>query len=215
MDTNLLFVLGLVVLLLAVGAALLVRRRRSDELRRHFGPEYERAVHELGSRSRAEAELVARERRVSKLKLVPLTPADAQRFSREWAALQSRFVDSPQGALHEADRLVREVMLARGYPMADFDQQAGIVSVDHPNVVHHYREAHAIALRDQRGEADTEALRQAIVHYRALFADLLEVAPARTERAMPERTAPARGMFDRDHAMAHRDAPRRREGPGR
>jgi len=178
-------VVGLVILaVIALAAWLLYEKHQTQRLRQHFGTEYSRAVHEMGSRSKAEAELKRREKRVEKLRLVALSPADAARFAQAWKALQGRFVDNPKGALTEADRLVRDLMLQRGYPMGDFERRAADISVDHPAVVDHYRAAQAIALRDQRGEADTEELRKAVVHYRALFDDLLEVndsarAPAR------------------------------------
>lgn len=170
------FVLGaLVVVLIAVVGWIIFQRQRSKHLAHRFGPEYRHAIDELGSRSKAEAELAAREKRVSKLDIVPLAPAEAARFEQSWRALQARFVDSPQGVLADADRLVRDLMQARGYPMADFDRRAADISVHHPAVVEHYRAAREIALRDREGRADTEALRQAVVHYRALFQDLLEV----------------------------------------
>jgi hypothetical protein len=179
----------LIVLLLAtaiaVAAWLVMQRQRSLSLQRRFGPEYDRAVTEFGGRSRAEAELMKREQRVARFHLVPLTPADAVRFSQAWSALQGRFIDSPKGAVAEADQLVRELMLRRGYPMGDFDRRAADISVDHPHVVATYREAQAIAARDARGEADTEELRKAVVHYRTLFGELLGVAPAKV-RSVPE-----------------------------
>lgn len=204
-DMNVVATIAIVLLLLVIGGALLMRRRRSEALREQFGPEYQRAVHEAGSPSKAEAELMARRKRVDKLNIVPLAPVDAERFTRSWQALQARFVDSPQGALFEADQLVRELMMKRGYPMGDFDSRAADISVDHPSVVEHYRSAHAITLRDQRGEADTEALRQAIVHYRALFAELLEVAQPRATREAAAREAPRRDVPLREHAMAQRE----------
>lgn len=188
----------LVIALVLVGAWMLVRKRQSHHLRERFGPEYDRAVDTHGSRSKAEADLMERKRRVEKLKLVPLAPDQAQRFSDEWRMLQSRFVDNPQGVLMDADRLVSELMRQRGYPMGDFESRAADISVDHPAVVHHYRSARAIALRDQRGEADTEALRQAVVHYRALFSELLEVEehhepiPDRKATAVPRHDTAAR-----------------------
>lgn len=176
MDTQMLAVLAVAVLaLIAIGAWLYLRKRQSERLVQRFGPEYGRAVDEMGSRSKAEAELRQREKRVSKLDIVPLSPSDAARFSQEWKALQGRFVDNPKGVLVEADLLVRELMEKRGYPMGDFEHRAADISVDHPAVVDHYRAAHDIAMRDKRGETDTEGLRQAIVHYRALFDELLEV----------------------------------------
>ena len=184
MDTT----IGLGLLLLAivlVGAWLLMRRRNSDRLEKHFGPEYHRTVDELGSRDKAEAELRAREKRVQQMKLVPLAPDVAARFAEDWRGLQARFVDNPKGVLMDADRLVTELMRLRGYPMADFVTRAADISVDHPAVVHHYRAAREIALRDQQGEADTEALRQAVVHYRALFSELLEVGDPHDEAPPP------------------------------
>lgn len=129
----------------------------------------------MGSRDKAEAELLARKKRVDDLDIVPLSPADAQRFSQEWRSLQSRFVDNPRGVLADADLLVRELMQKRGYPMGDFERRAADISVHHAGVVDHYRAAHALTERDRRGEVDTEGMRQAVIHYRALFAELLEV----------------------------------------
>ena len=138
---------------------------------------------DLGSRDKAEAELLARERRVQRMHIVALAPTDAARYAQEWKLLQGRFVDDPRRTLAEADRLVRELMLQRGYPMADFERRAADISVDHPNVVENYRAAHDIALRDQRAETSTEDLRRAVLHYHALFDDLLEVAPVLPRRA--------------------------------
>jgi len=152
------------------------QKQQSDRLKAHFGPEYGRAVANLGSQSKAESELKARKARVEQLKIVPLPPAEAARFGQAWRALQGRFIDNPKGVLAEADQLVRELMHKRGYPMGDFDRRAADISVDHPAVVEHYRAAQATALRDQRGQADTEELRKGVVHYRALFQELLEVS---------------------------------------
>lgn len=182
MDTQTLGILAIIVALIAVAAWLFYRNRQSKLLEQRFGPEYGRTVNELGSQPKAEAELRARQKRVEKLNIVALSPADAARFSQAWRSLQGRFVDNPQGVLQEADALVQEVMQKRGYPMADFEGRAADVSVDHPAVVEHYRAAQAIALRDHRGEADTEDMRRAVVHYRALFDELLEVEPAQQER---------------------------------
>lgn len=184
MDTQTLAVAVVVILaLVAVAAWLWNQKQQSRRLEARFGPEYARTVDKLGSRPRAEAELRTREKRVHELDIVPLAPAEAARFSHEWKTLQGRFVDNPKGALIEADQLVRELMLKRGYPMGDFDHRAADISVDHPAVVEHYRAAQAIALRDRRGEADTEELRRAVVHYRALFDDLLEVGDPRAARS--------------------------------
>jgi hypothetical protein len=151
------------------------KKRQSQRLQQRFGPEYDRAVTELGGRAKAESVLKAREKRVEGLEIVALSPADAERFSQAWVALQGRFVDNPKGTVVQADQLVRELMLKRGYPMGDFELRAADISVDHPGVVETYRAAQAVAVRNERGEADTEALRKAIVHYRALFDELLEV----------------------------------------
>jgi hypothetical protein len=185
LDTQTMTVVAVVILaLLAVGVWLYTRKRQSDRLIQRFGPEYGRAVDEMGSRAKAESELRTREKRVEKLNIVPLAPADAARFSQDWKALQGRFVDNPKGVLMEADQLVRDLMGKRGYPMGDFDSRAADISVDHPAVVEHYRAAQAIALRDKRGEADTEELRKAVVHYRALFDELLEVSQGQRAREM-------------------------------
>lgn len=171
-----------VVLIVAVGAivALVMLQRRTQRLRERFGPEYNRAVDEFGGRTKAEAELAKREQRVARLNITALAPADAAKFSEAWNALQSRFIDNPKGVVAEADRLVRELMMKRGYPMGDFERRAADISVDHPGVVTTYRAAQAIAVRDERGEADTEELRKAVVHYRTLFDELLEVKPTST-----------------------------------
>ena len=154
-----------------------MRRRQSARLQRRFGPEYARTVTQRGDRSKAEAELLAREKRVEKLKIISLSPQDRARFSEDWRMLQTRFVDNPRGVVVDADRLVRELMVKRGYPMSDFEHRAADISVDHPRVVDAYRSARAIAIRDERGEATTEELRKAVVYYRALFDELLEVRP--------------------------------------
>jgi LPXTG-motif cell wall-anchored protein len=219
-DVNLLVALGIIVLLLVVAGVLLTRRRRSEHLVERFGPEYERAVERTGSRDKAEADLLAREKRVRKLDIVPLAPQDAERFRMEWQGLQGRFVDNPRSAVTEADIMVRDLMTRRGYPMGDFESRAADISVDHPLVVEHYRAAHAIALREREGSADTEALRQALVHYRALFAELLEVAPGPARRTgADERRADEprrRGFMQPDRAMAREEpAPEKQQPPRR
>ena len=147
-------------------------------LRQRFGPEYERAVGEHGSERQAEAQLAARETRVEKLKIRDLDPVKREEFSGQWQALQSRFVDDPKAAITEADALVSAVMQARGYPVADFNQRAADISVDHPRVVANYRSAHEIALRLGKGEGSTEDLRTAMIHYRSLFEELVQVPTA-------------------------------------
>lgn len=184
-----------VLIVLALAAWLSHRRRQSQDLQQRFGSEYGRAIDAFGNRDKAEAELRSREKRVQALNIVPLVPADAERFAAQWVALQARFVDSPQGSLQEADRLVRDLMLRRGYPMGDFERRAADISVDHPGVVDHYRQAQAIAQRDRHDQADTEELRKAVVHYRALFDELLETqspAEALADRRIPPRTLETR-----------------------
>jgi hypothetical protein len=151
------------------------QQKQSRRLRGRFGPEYAKAVGDLGSQRKAESELKARERRVEHLDIAPLVPAEAARFREVWSSLQGRFVDNPQGVVVQAEQVVRELMLKRGYPMADFEHRAADISVDHPGVVRNYRAAQAIAERGSSGEASTEELRSAVVHYRALFDELLEV----------------------------------------
>jgi len=183
MDNPVVIVL-VIALVAAIGAAawLYMRNRRTAELQHRFGPEYDRALSTHHDQGEAERELKEREARVDQLNIRSLDHEERDRFADRWQTVQAKFVDDPTGATDEADQLVGEVMAARGYPVGDFEQRAADVSVHHPRVVEHYRAAHVIALRNARGDADTEQLRQALVHFRALFEDLLEVdAPARTE----------------------------------
>jgi hypothetical protein len=189
LDGNMMAVLVILIALLALAAALHWRRHESHVLHKHFGPEYDRTVERLGSRTKAEHELRERRERVDKLELKSLSPEEAARFHDSWTRTQARFVDDPKAALAEADLLVRELMQKRGYPMGDFERRAGDISVHYPHVVDHYRAAHDIALRDSRGETDTEQQRQAVIHYRALFTDLLEVERPREMREEMRRPA--------------------------
>jgi hypothetical protein len=177
MDNSQIIILVIAVIAgLAIIAAawMYMQKKRTEQLRSRFGPEYERVVQTGGDRRKAEAMLQERQKRIEKLDIRPLTNEDRQRFHQAWTREQARFVDDPQGAVAEADRLIGEVMRARGYPVGDFDQRAADISVDHPMVVENYRIAHEIALNDRRGKASTEDLRKALVHYRALFEELLE-----------------------------------------
>lgn len=171
--TEIIFIIAVAVVAIAAVAFWYTRRRRSETLRKEFGPEYRRAVDKYGDPTKAEAELVARRERVSKLELRTLTAEEQSRFSDAWKKTQARFVDEPSRAVNEADGLVKEVMRARGYPVGDFEQRAADVSVDHPTVVTNYRAAYDIASRNKSGNATTEDLRQAMVHYRSLFQELL------------------------------------------
>jgi len=179
-DPKLIIVAVVLIAIVAVLAALylLSRKKTTAELRKKFGPEYDRAVLVHGTGRKAEAKLEDREKRVEKLNIRDLDPIEHERFSKQWTSLQSRFVDSPKGAVAEADDLLSSVMKARGYPVSDFDQRAADISVDHPRVVENYRSAHEIALRVGKDEATTEELRTAMIHYRSLFEELVELPPS-------------------------------------
>jgi hypothetical protein len=173
-----------VILTVAVFAWLYVQRRRrstTEEMRQRFGPEY---VGEQGPEHRAEAQLAAREKRVEQLKIHDLDSAKRELFAGQWQVLQSRFVDDPKAAVTEADALVSTFMQARGYPVADFNQLAADISVDHPRVVANYRSANEIVLRLGKGEANTEDLRTAMIHYRSLFEELVQVPTAVESKAV-------------------------------
>ena len=177
-----------VLALLAVAAAVLVilyRSRRTAALRERFGAEeYDRTLAERGVRRKAERELLEREKRVAALDIRPLGPDDRERFTAEWQAAKARFVDDPAAAVLAADRAIGGVMAARGYPVADFDARYESLTVDHGEVARHYRAGHEIAVKQETGQATTEDLRQAMIHYEALFAEL-----ASDEQAGPPRAA--------------------------
>jgi hypothetical protein len=165
-----------VAVIVAAGIAiwLFTRKRRTERLRAQFGgAEYSRAVKEGGSRRHAEAGLDKRTDRVESLHIRPLGPGDRARFAESWRRVQARFVDGPGGAVTEADQLLGDVMSTRGYPVSDFEQRAADISVDYPLVLENYRSAHEIAIRQMRGQASTEELRQAMIHYRSLFEELV------------------------------------------
>jgi hypothetical protein len=184
--------IGVAVLaLIALAAWSGYRRRHSERLRQAFGPEYDRVVRTTGDQRGGESELESRQKRREHLDIRPLSAAARTRYAEAWRVAQARFVDSPPDAVGEADRLVIMVMRERGYPIEDFETRAGDISVDHPGVVENYRAAHGISRANERGEAETEDLRQAMVHYRTLFEELLGVpgdqGPAyRTEEAQPD-----------------------------
>lgn len=175
MSTSILVILLAAVFVLgALAAWFAVKRRRSNHLRKRFGPEYDRVVRASGKQRLAERELQRREDRVDQLEIRPLPVEERLRYAESWRQVQIRFVDEPARAVDDADELVEEVMERRGYPVGSFQQQLEDVSVDHPLVTSNYRAAHAIATASHDGQASTEDLRQAMVHYRALFDDLLE-----------------------------------------
>jgi hypothetical protein len=175
--------LVVVACLVIVGFWLWNKQRERAAVREHFGPEYERTVRELGSPSHAVDELAARRRRVEKLDIRPLTADEFDQFSLKWRETQAHFVDDPQDAIVQADTLITQLMGVRGYPMAAFEQRAADISVDYPHVVENYRAAHE-ALPSWGGrDGTTEELRQAMVHYRALFDELLVHDSARDQVA--------------------------------
>lgn len=175
--------------LVAVGIALWLRNRKRDEIKSRFGPEYARTVEAVGDEHKAETALAAREKRVAAYSIKPLAPAMRDHFVETWRDVQAKFVDDPKYAVTRADDLLGEVMSARGYPVKDdFDRRAEDLSVDYPEVVQNYRSGHEIAVRHSRGEASTEDLRTAMIHYRALFDDLVNE---------PEATHPRRHTSER------------------
>jgi len=188
--------IAIVVIGVIVGVWFAIKAKRTKELRSRFGPEYHRAVRSQGDAGTAEKVLHQREQRVSRLKIVPLDEGQRSQFADKWEREQAHFVDQPREAVEAADRLVAEVMKARGYPVSDFEQRVADVSVDHPVVVENYRIAHDIAVRDSREPVSTEELRNAMLHYRALFADLLHDGgkyPIRDVRADNSRLARGAG----------------------
>ena len=203
MDTNLAIVLGVVALLLVAAAVVYAQRRKSNEMRSKYGAEYIAAVDETGGRRKAEAELRLREKRVQALNIRPLGGDEVERFSDRWVKVQSQFVDDPAAAIHQADERLTEVMQARGYPVADFEQRAADLSVDHAGLVSNYRVAHDVASGHARGEAGTEDLRRAMIHYRALFEDLL--GPPAASRRPDEPRAFTREESDDERASRLRD----------
>lgn len=193
-------VVVVIVLLAVVVAASMMRQKRSERLKDQFGPEYEHTVEKAGGQRAAERELLARERKHNKLDIKELAPESRVRYVEAWGVTQAGFVDDPSKSVGDADRLVTEVMRERGYPVDDFEQRAADVSVDHPKVVEHYRAAHILHLAQEQGEIGTEAQREALVHYRALFERLVGAEPETQARpdtraaehvAQPERDTPA------------------------
>lgn len=176
--TNTQIISAAVVLVFLVVVAIVgfVHRRgtRTKGFRNRFGSEYDRAVLEHGSSRKAEAKLADRETRVDALKIRELGATERERFVAEWQTVQSRFVDHPKAAVTEADDLIAALLEARGYPKGGFEQRAADVSVTYPRVMENYRGAHAIAVRPGRAEASTEELRTAMIHYRAIFDEIVQ-----------------------------------------
>ena len=194
--------LAVVVVLLVIIGVLVARQQRSRRLKDEFGPEYGRVVAQRGDQGAAEKELADRRQRVGKFEIRDLDPEVRERYLERWAAAQRYFVDKPAGAAGEADELVQQVMHDRGYPVdEDFEQRAADISVEHPAVVENYRAAHGISQRAGTGQANTEQLRQAMVHFRALFDDLL--APGDTGQADGESATERTRDRDRTAVAPH------------
>ena len=187
MSTTALILISVLIGIAILGVAALIfrRKRRTEALRTRFGPEYARALQEKGDRAEAEASLEDRKKRVERFHLRLLEPGDRIRFMESWRRVQARFVDEPRGAVTEADQLLGDVMSTRGYPVSDFEQRTADISVDYPKVVENYRAAHEIALRHAQGQASTEDLRQAMIHYRTLFDELVSEPEMAGAKAAP------------------------------
>jgi hypothetical protein len=230
MSTGTIVVIIIVILIVVAVIAGVMYDMRRRRLRQRFGPEYDRMVAEKGSRAKAEAELAGRERRVRELDIRPLDPAAQARYAADWAAVQEQFVDAPGEAVLAAQRLVMTVMNERGYPTEESDDQVlANLSVEHASVLDHYRAASDVSQRANAGTASTEDLRQAMIHYRALFQDLLGVAPQTVPTAaastpvteitpgLPGDDAPATGTEmpvgaePADEPADWSDAPRQRQ----
>lgn len=175
MSTTLWVVVAVIIIVVVVAGVVAAQAQRRRRLRGTFGPEYDRALQSGGSRREAEHELAGRMKRREGLAIRTLDPAARDRYIASWQGVQARFVDDPPGALGSADTLVNEVMAQRGYPMTDFEQRAADVSVDHAGVVDNYRRAHGVAARVSSEQVSTEELREAMIHYRSLFASLLDI----------------------------------------
>jgi hypothetical protein len=174
-------IIGVVLALVIVGAILaptFTRRNRSAKLQDRYGPEYDHTVQALGDERKAQKELVERQKHVEALDIHSLSATQRERYLADWAAVQSKFVDEPGEAILAADRLIMEVMKLRGYPISDFEGRAADISVNYPALVTNYRAARVIAIKNEQQSADTEELRQAMIHYRSLFEELLETEPA-------------------------------------
>lgn len=190
MDSNTTTIILVAVVFLVVGGLLamaVMRFQRSRRLKERFGPEYERIVNEAGDKRKAETELEARLAHVESLDIRPLTAEEVNRFSQEWQGTQTEFVDEPLESVRKADRLIREVMKAKGYPVEDFEQRAADISVDYPDLVTDYRGLHMIAVKEVDDEVSTEEMRQAMVHGRALFESLVTRETTESEANQKER----------------------------
>ncbi len=181
MTTSTAIILVLAIAVIALLAFILLQRAKTQKLRSKFGPEYDRVVDREGNTRRAEAVLDSRQRRIEKFEIRRLSHEECKRFADQWRMVQEHFVDDPRRSVADADQLVNDALQSRGYPMAEFEQRAADMSVDHPRVVEDYRTAHEIAIREKRGQASTEDLRRAMQHYRNLFEHVLDTKVAQYE----------------------------------
>jgi hypothetical protein len=165
----------LAVVVIGLIITLIVMRVRSRRLKSKFGPEYDYTLEKSGDRRTAEAELNERQKRLTRLEIHSLSDAERDRYHREWIDIQAGFVDDPAGAVDRANRIITEVMIARGFPVADFEQRSADLSVNYPNSVPGYREATSITMKSHDGAASTEELRQALVKFHSLFDELVEI----------------------------------------
>jgi hypothetical protein len=176
-----LILITVVLVLLVLGAILMApvfaHRKKTERLQDHFGPEYDHTVQTMGNEKKAQTELDERQKHVATLDIRPLSGSERERYLTDWTAVQSKFVDEPGQAIVDADRLIMEVMQLRNYPISDFEQRAADISVNYPALVTNYRAARAIAIKNEQHLADTEELRQAMIYYRSLFEELLELEP--------------------------------------
>jgi hypothetical protein len=206
--TTVIVIIIAVIVILAIGAAIyrLTQKRRTDRLHERFGPEYDRAVERADDRRGAESELIEREKRHKEFELRTLDAGQQRQFEQRWSDVQRDFVDGPAQAVRHADRLVVDVMSARGYPVDDFDQRADDLSVRYPKVTQHYREARRIAGANERGEAGTEELRTAVTSYRSLVDALLHDSDGpKGDRARTDGARTDGARRDTDQLKARRD----------
>ncbi|MET8153391.1 hypothetical protein ACIBSW_31510 [Actinoplanes sp. NPDC049668] len=202
MSPTVVIILIVVALLVAAATVYGVRASRRKQLQTRFGPEYDKVVGDADSRSEGERELREREKRHADLELKELSAESKAKYSLAWEEVQIQFVDSPGEAVSTADGLVTRLIAERGYPTGDYDDQLANLSVAHARTLEHYRDAHAISERNAAGEANTEDLRQALVHYRALFADLLGENPVRTDSAESPPAVPNQKINNHDSDVA-------------
>lgn len=177
-------IIAVVLVLVVVGlilAPIFARRKRSERLQEHFGGEYDHTVQAMGNEKKAQTELDERQKHVDTLNIRPLSVTERERYLADWKAVQSKFVDEPSQAIVDADRLIIEVLQVRAYPVSDFEQRAADVSVSYPTLVSNYRAANEIAIKNEKHQASTEELRQAMIYYRSLFDELLEIKPVGVE----------------------------------